>query len=304
MMRPLLAASALWLALAGASAPDTPRIERVDPLTVQDDDFARHRDPAEWKGLRVDRIGFTEERGHWRMWRIANARRPGPLWFVPHDNENAGFEAALVAVRRYGGVIVAVDSGVSPGDDGIRFNRAVEYGPPIDPNRNFDSALPGYARAVLANYRGPGPVIALHTNSPGFDPTDSKCNRDDPKTNGVISIRFCDDTLIPSASQSRTYPFDDDDTVAFATFLAKGTPSDAYCRDAMVGADFNVVQERVLTSDGSASNYAVLHGLRYLNFETQERGLEPAELAGARDRLLWMIDRAIALCAPEVKAAR
>lgn len=296
MIRAVLAASALWL--AGASAPDAPRIARVDPLTVQDDDFARHRDPAEWKGLRVERITFTEERGHWRMWRIANPARPGPLWFVPHDNENAGFEAALVAVRRYGGVVVAVDSGVSPGDDGIRYNNAVDYGQPIDPNRNFDSALPGYARAVLGHYKGPGPVIALHTNSPGFDPTDSKCHRDDPKGNGVISIRFCDDTLIPSASQRRDYPFDDDDTVAFATFLAKDPPGSAFCRDAMVGADFNVVQERVLTSDGSLSNYAVLHGLKYLNFETQERGLDPTELAGARDRLLNMIGRALAMCAP------
>lgn len=40
----------------------------------------------------------------------------------------------------------------------------------------------------------------------------------------------------------------------------------------MVGADFNVVQERVVTSDGSLSNYAVLHGLAYLNFETLDRG--------------------------------
>lgn len=302
MMRALVTASALWLALAGASAPDRVAVARVDPLTVADDDFARHRDPAEWRGLRVDALTFTEERGRWRMWRIANPRRPGPLWFVPHDNENAGFEAALVAVRRYGGVIVAVDSGVAPGEDGVRLNGAVAYGRPIDPNRNFDSALPGYARTVLNNYSGHGPVIALHTNAPGFDPTDSKCNRDDPKTNGVISIRFCDDTLIPSASKRRDYPFDDDDSVAFATFLAKDGPSAAYCRDAMVGADFNVVQERVVTSDGSLSNYAVLHGLRYLNFETQERGLEPAALASARDRLVWMIDHALALCAPEVKA--
>ncbi len=32
----------------------------------------------------------------------------------------------------------------------------------------------------------------------------------------------------------------------------------------MVGADFNVVKERVVTSDGSLSNYGVLHGLAYL----------------------------------------
>lgn len=291
-------------ALFGAAPADPVRIARVDPLTVQDDDFARHRDAAEWKGLAVTRIAFREERAEWRLWRIVNARHAkGPLFFVPHDNENAGFEAGLAALRKYGGTLIAVDSGVSPGNDGIRMNRAVAYGAPIDPNRNFDSALPGYARRILADLaRGGGPIIALHTNAKGFETAESKCNQGDPEGQGVISIRFCDDTLIPSPSRARAWPFDDDDTVAFATFLARDTPSAAFCRDAMVGADFNVVQERVLTSDGSLSNYAVLHGLRYLNFETLDRGLDPAELALARDRLSFMADRALAMCAPEVKA--
>lgn len=300
----VLAASAAWLALSGSSDPDRATVSRVDPLTVQDDDFARHRDPAEWRGLAVSRIEFREERARWRLWRIANVRhRRGPLFFVPHDNENAGFEAGLTLVRKYGGTLIAVDSGIEPGADGVRMNRAVDYGKPVDPNRNFDSALPGYARHILANLHG-GPVIALHTNAKGFETADSKCNKGDPEGQGVISIRFCDDTLIPSPSRSKSYPFDDDDTVAFATFVAKQQPGDAFCRDRMVDADFNVVQERVLTSDGSLSNYAVLHKLAYLNFETLDRGLDPAELALARDRLLFMVDHAIAMCAPKVKASR
>jgi hypothetical protein len=299
-MRALLAAL-LPFALVGAG-DDRPRITPVDPLTVSDDDFARHRDPAEWKGLAVSRVAFQVERGSWRLWRIRNARHPaGPLWFVPHDNENAGFEAALVAVRRYGGTLIAVDSGIEPGGDGVRLNQAVRYGKPIDPNRNFDTALPGYADRVLASLHPGYPIIALHTNAPGFDPTDSRCNRSDPKGDGIISIRFCDDVLTPSPSQRREWPFDDDDTVAFATYHAGQSPSDAFCRDAMVGADFNVVQERVVASDGSLSNYAVLHHLHYLNFETQDRGLEPAALASARDRLVHMVDQALAMCAPRRK---
>jgi hypothetical protein len=299
-----LLVGALTPLMVSASAPDRTVVTRINPLTVIDDDFARHRDPGEWRGLRVQRIEFSAERGAWRLWRIANRARPrGPLFFVPHDNENAGFEAGLWAVRRYGGVLIAVDSGVAPGHDGERYNAATAYGPPIDPNRNFDSGLPGYADRILADLkRGGGPIIALHTNTPGFDPTDSKCHRDDPKRDGIISIRFCDDTLTPSASQRREWPFDDDDTVAFATYRASQRPEDAFCRNAMVGADFNVVQERVVASDGSLSNYAVLHGIRYLNFETQERGLDPAELAGARDRLTAMIRTALGLCVPAVKA--
>lgn len=293
-----------WLALACASAGDPDaQVTRVDPLTVQDDDFARHRDPAEWKGLAVSRIEFREERAAWRLWRIANERhRRGPLWFVPHDNENAGFEAGLEAVRKYGGTLIAVDAGIA--DDGVRMNRAVDYGRPVDPNRNFDTALPGYARHILADLRPGMPVIALHTNGRGFDTGESRCNKSDPPGGGVISIRYCDDTLRPSPSLRRAWPWDDDDTVAFATHLAKDPPSTAFCRDEMVAADFNVVQEGVIASDRSLSNYAVLHGLDYLNFETLDRGDGADGLAEGRRRLVHIIDRALALCAPKVKPVK
>lgn len=293
-------AALAWIALAGAGEPRAV-VTPVDPLTVQDDDFARHRDPAEWKGLKVSRIEFREERAQWRLWRIESGRK-GPLWFVPHDSENGGFEAALVAVRKYGGSVVAVDAGVVPAADGTRMNRAVDYGRPIDPNRNFDDALPFYARTVLAG-RG-WPIIALHTNSPGFASDESTCNQSDPVGRGVISIRFCDDTLTPSPSRSRSWPWDDDDSVAFATYRTGQPMSSAYCRDQMVAMDFNVVQERVVTSDGSLSNYSMLRGIDYLNFETQDRGLSPEGLAEMRDRLMYMIDHALAACAPGVKAAR
>ncbi|UZK66742.1 hypothetical protein [Sphingomonas sp. M1-B02] len=301
MLRPMFVAGLAWLALTSAAPASDARVERVDPLTVDDDDFARHRDPADWRGLAVTRIEFREERAAWRLWRIANLRqRKGPLWFVPHDNENAGFEAALVAVRKYGGTIIAVDAGVADGTDGVRMNRAIDYGRPVDPNRNFDSALPGYARRILADLSPGMPIIALHTNGRGFDTADSRCNQSDPPGNGVISIRYCDDTLTPSPSQARAWPWDDDDTVAFAPYRTGTNRADAYCARQMVAADFNVVFERIVTSDRSLSNYAVLHGLDYLNFETLERGVEPAGLAEARKRLVHIIDRALAMCAPRV----
>jgi hypothetical protein len=300
MPRTLLVAGLAWLGLSSAAPHGADRVSRVDPLTVEDDDFARHRDPAEWRGLAVSRIEFREERAAWRLWRIANLRhRRGPLWFVPHDNENAGFEAALVVVRKYGGTLVAVDAGVA--DDGMRMNRAVDYGRPVDPNRNFDSALPGYARRILADLARGMPIIALHTNAPGFDPSESRCNQSDPRGRGVISIRYCDDVLTPSPSRSRIWPWDDDDTVAFATFRAGQDRANAFCAQQMVVADFNVVFERVVTSDRSLSNYAVLHGLKYLNFETLDRGDGEADLAEGRNRLVHIVERALAMCAPGVR---
>ena len=287
--------------LFAAYDPGPVTVSHVDPLTVADDDFARHRSPATWRGLTVTRIDFAEERATWQLYRIADARRPrGPLWFVPHDDENAGFEAALVAVRRYGGTIIVIDS------DGARRNGRVAFGRSIDPNRNFHDGLPRYPSQVLgAINRGAWPIIALHTNSPGYEGRRSTCNRGgDTAGEGIISIRFCNAVLTPSPSRARRYPFDSDDTVAFAAHTATRVPASAFCRDAMVRADWNVVQERVVNSDGSLSNFAVLRGLDYLNFETTETGLEPTALAAAGDRLTWMIDRAMTMCGPRPKALK
>jgi hypothetical protein len=302
----IAALGAAWLALAGIAPPDQVRATRVDPLTVADDDFARHRNPAEWSGLSVSRIEFREERGNWRLFRIASIARPrGPLWFVPHDNENAGFEAALAGVRAYGGVVIVVDSGIAQDRDGTRRNMAVEFGRPIDPNRNFRDGYPLYSSTILADYaRGARPIIALHTNAPGFDPTYSRCNRSDPQGQGEVSIRFCDDVMQPHPSAGRAWPFDDDDSVAYVAHRAGASPFSAYCGKALAMADFNVIFEKVTTSDGSLSNYALLRGLDYVNFETQERGLDPAALADGRNRLVAMVDRAMTLCtAPATRLA-
>ncbi|WP_343519201.1 hypothetical protein [Sphingomonas sp.] len=287
---------ALWLALTGIRQEDGIRSTPVDPLTLADDDFARHRDPAEWRGLAVTQLEFQEERGTWRLFRIANTKkRRGPLWFVPHDNENAGFEAALAGVRAYGGVVIAVDSGLA--EDGKRRNAAVDRGRPIDPNRNFRDGYPRYATTILADYaRGARPVIALHTNSPGFDTGASHCNQSDRPGRGEVSIRFCDDVMRPHPSQGRAWPFDDDDTLAYVAWRSGTSPAAAWCGRALARAGFNVVFERVAISDGSLSNYALLRGLDYVNFETQERGLDPARLAESRNRLVAMIDRAMELC--------
>ncbi len=288
--------------LLGAYDPGPVAAVRVNPLTVVDDDFARHRSPATWRGLTVTRIDFTEERATWRLYRINDPKRPrGPLWFIPHDDENAGFEAALVAIRKYGGTIVAVDS------NGTRRNSRVAFGRAIDPNRNFHDGLPRYPSRVLAAVnRGAWPIIALHTNSPGYEGNRATCGNRGGNTDGegIISIRFCNAVLTPNASRAKRYPFDDDDTVAFATYRATQNPASAFCRARMVRADWNVVQERVVNSDGSLSNFAVLHGLDYLNFETAETGLDPAALAAARDRLTWMIDRAMAMCGPHPQPHR
>jgi hypothetical protein len=296
------------LAVAAAFALATPLPSAgpvaIDPLTIADDDFDRHRDPAEWRGLAVEQIDFREDRVHWRLWRIVNTARPrGPLWLVLHDNESGAFDAALVAVRAYGGAVVAVDSGVHPDHDGQRFNYAVDRGAPVDPNRNFDPAAPLYTAQVLGN-RTPadGPVIALHTNTRGFDTRLSSCNRSDRPGNGVISIRYCDARYTPYPSLAKPWPFDDDDSLVFIPQLAGRDFRAAFCWRLTV-EDFNVVAETVGVSDRSISNYAVPRGLPYLTLETRDTGAGTAAFASQRDRLVAMVDRVFAACVPEIERA-
>lgn len=281
------------VARAAPSAPSTP----VDPLTVADDDFARHRDPALWQGLRVSRLAVEEGPVSWRFFRIANDARPnGPLWVVTHDNENATFAAALSALRSYGGVAIIVDTGARDDDYAARFNWFTG-GKPIDPNRYFDDRHPGYTRAVLADLGSPPRlIVALHTNEPGFDPALSGCGATRGEGAGNISIRLCTERWHPVAAPVRRWPFDNDDTLALVPFLAGRPQTSARCGTALVAQGYNVVFERVAASDGSLSNYAVQHGLPYVNVETEELGSSPDGIAAARDRLVAMIDGVMERC--------
>ena len=77
----------------------------------RDPDFARNRTALQDGALCVQIVSFVEAGLKWTLEVIAHRKRAGPLWAVPHDNENAAFNTAVYAVRRYGGVIVAVETG-------------------------------------------------------------------------------------------------------------------------------------------------------------------------------------------------
>lgn len=274
----------------------------IDPLTVDDDDFARARDPGLWRDLRVERLGLREGGMGWRLWRIVNrARASGPLWVVTHDDENATFAAALFAVRSWGGVVMVVDTGARDIGYGARFNRDGD-GLQIDPNRNFRATTPLYARSMLRDLGAePRLIVALHANAPGYDPALPRCPGEPLLRGGSgdMSVALCTARMTPRRSLARGWPFDDDDTLALLPHLA--TDADrtrGWCSGPLARADFNMVYEHVGYSDGSLSNYAVLRGLDYINFETRDRGNGLAALIDGRSRLLTMIDRAMTLCAP------
>ncbi len=303
MVRALIILLSL-LAASAASAQAAPQriVTPVDPLTMGTDDFIRLADPALWDGLTVTRIEFRDDRAFWRLYRIDNPRNPnGPLWFVPHDNENAAFQAAVYAVRAYGGQVVAVEEARSLSGPDSRMNGDVAFGKSIDPNRNFRDETPAYASEILASLGPPARlIVALHTNEPGYDSSESTCGPQLPAYTGKgeISVLLCNDVYTPRPSLSEDWPFDDTDSVAIVSYPGSGGPGDGYCVQALADADMNIMLERVMTSDGSLSNFALFHGLPYVNLETQDRGVTPAGLGDARSRLLAMIGIVMDRCAP------
>ena len=198
-------------------------------------------------GLGIVSVEGTVAR--WSLLVISHRSRSGPRWVLPHDNENAAFDAGVVAVLRYGGVLVAVESGEN------RMWRG------IDPNRVFGSgacgrgrADPAYTSAVLAGLDRRFPIVGLHSNE---------------RRGGTISMA----RPYPGAEAFRAAagatvgpgaPRRDDDTMVILAGRAPAT--EAAARGAIAWfteRGVNVLYETVRPgrSDCSLSNHAVLAGL-------------------------------------------
>ena len=268
---------------------------RLDPLTVQDADFMRHRAPAQWKGLRVEETRFVENGFAWHFFRITNEANPGGyFWAVPHDDENAAFSAALTGVRTRGGIAIVVDT--TPGEEtrDNRMNVSIDGTRRVDPNRNFGADAPLFAARFLDVPDLDGRfVLSLHSNEIGYDIRESRCAQPGDSGKGTISVHFCSSILQPFPSVKRAYPSDDDDTLVLVP-VRMGTPFPA-CSEKLRAADVNVVVEQVWYSDGSLSNHLLrVHPrIRYATLETAHE--LPGD-DGARRRLTTLADRTIEIC--------
>jgi hypothetical protein len=239
--------------LAGAAWAQPVTRAPLDPVHAPFADLARHRDDPVWARLSVATLRFAEGDYRWTLIVISDPTRPaGPFWFVPHDDENAAFDAGLHALATYGGRLVAVANGgrrdLRP--EGRRPAGCVR---PCDPNRDFGPAGPLYDATVLG-LMGPGqPVVGLHTNAPGgtgrggrgsvfVDPTD---------TDRVFSS--------PTASGA----FANGDTVAIVAGRAPKTQARPPCVETLNAGGVQVAYEQVSgppggAGDGSLSNRLAL----------------------------------------------
>jgi hypothetical protein len=293
-----LALSPVAAALAGQWTAAT-----VENLQTHDDDLARHADDPEFlDGLRVRENRFNENGFDWHLIRFESVAKPdGPLWMVPHDDENAAFDAMIAAIKAYGGVGIAVNSG--PGSSrmmrgnglcGVR-RSTVSL---CDPNRNFDSAAPLYTAAFLDQRSDGQPVIALHTNSHGF-------SGDGGGGQGQITILDRDayrrgeikprsDGLLAVGPQPVMANYD---TLGLTAYLASSDRPDdksAACGRTLANSGIHFWHERVGNSDGSMSNYLILNhpDIRYFNAESRVE----TDLSLAASRHMIMIAAYLGKC--------
>jgi hypothetical protein len=298
----LMACAAMFLSTASAAA-DWQVIEPAQLHLLQDDDIERNRPIAgAFEGFSIDEMRFSENGFDWHLLRFSSVTKPdGPLWVVPHDDENAAFDAMLAGLRLHGGVAIVVNTGPASsrrqagnGLCGVRISAATA----CDPNRNFDARTPLFTNAILGEWKAGRPVIALHTNSDGFS-GDGAGGRGDitmldarAYQNGKQQVRA--DGFWGTGSFP---PLNDPDVYAIFPYRSDQgiSPGDAGCRNSLNENGIHVWHERVGKSDGSLSNYIALNRpeIAYVNFEA-ERAADLSIAAGAQ-RI--MIDAYLSTCA-------
>ena len=305
-MRKLLALPFALLACLTAATAWHPKpivewkeVAATDIATLQDDDLIRHSaEPDFLSGVTVSETRFSEAGFNWHLLRFVNAAKPvGPLWVVPHDDENAAFDSAISALKSHGGVAIVVNSG--RGSSRTQTGQGTCGGrTPIlsrcDPNRNFSSATPLFTNAHLDQRPSGQPVIALHTNSPGFGPGKGEITILDAAAASKGKIRPRKNGYFGGVGP---VALKDHDSYAIIPFVApKIQEYDVRCRKALVQAGVHVWHEAVGKSDGSFSNYAVLEkaDMVYVNMESRRE----VNLMVASERHRLMVDAYLKGCSP------
>lgn len=144
----------------------------TDPAAIRDRDVARNMGAFEVDpNLCISEERFAEHGRRWHMVIISNTKaRRGPTWAILHDNEDSAFDAALYAVSRYGGKMVALETGENRSFNGQ------------DPNRNFGAAAgitapcrnmasrpaPAFTEAINRHFNRRYPVLTMHSNDNGY----------------------------------------------------------------------------------------------------------------------------------------
>jgi hypothetical protein len=287
---------ALCFSLAAhATKPSSWADRSAAELKLVDDDIGRNIGVADYfDGIAISEYRFSENGFDWHLIRFASASKPeGPLWMVPHDDENAAFDAMIAAVKEHGGVGIVVNSG--PGSlrrqsgDGVCGVRPGIVSS-CDPNRNFDATTPLFTSAFLGQRPSNQPVIALHTNAAGFS-GDGQQGRGEitvldreAARRGQIKPRSGALFAVNPKVEMANY-----DTLGLTAYLARnGKPgaTASKCGQAIATSGVHFWHERVSVSDGSMSNYLILNRPDIAYFNAESRAEVDLAVAAARHKVM------------------
>lgn len=301
---PMIASLALFAAISASSTPITSwtDIEGSNLVSI-DDDVARNiAREGFFDGIRISEYRFSENGFDWHLIRFSSIEKAdGPNWIVPHDDENAAFDAMIAAIQKYGGTGISVNSGTGSarlqsgaGVCGVKSARVTS----CDPNRNFDAQTPAFTATFVNMLKPDQPVIALHTNSHGFSGDGAGGRGDitiyDRKAFARGDIKARENGRL---ADNPTGDMENPDTLALSAFLARrGQPpeDDAACGKGMTQSGVHFWHEAVGKSDGSLSNYLILNrpDIAYINAESRAE----IDLALAAGRHAVMIKAYLEKC--------
>lgn len=307
-----IAILSMLVATPSSTASTWRDVGKAEIAQLNDDDLGRHAGEGGYlEGLDVSERRFSENGFDWHLIRFVNSAKPdGPLWMVPHDDENPAFEAAIIALKEHGGVAIMVNSGpgsarrqAGDGTCGVRPERTKS----CDPNRNFDERSPKFTAAFLDQRHEGQPVLALHTNSHGFT-GDGQGGRGeitilDAKAyqRGQTRARAGGYFAVDPKPEMGNY-----DTLGLTAYLSRNGGPDGQavlCQVAMTSAGTHFWHERVERSDGSMSNYLALRHPDIAYFNAESRDEVDLALSAARHKV--MVDAYLKGCKrPSVKAAK
>ena len=244
-----------------------------DPSRERDPDIARNLNTIRKAGLCFKKVVLSEGKYRWVFEVFSHPSHKGPFWVVPHDDENAAFDAAVYATARYGGGFLAVEAG----------ERRIFRGQ--DPNRNFgttrttakrcrDQRAPApkftatIFRIVKAHKAAGAPYMALHTNDNGLAGYGGT---------GTISVRRQSRVLKGFPSGAKGGLGDEDSVVLIAgrSEYNKNRSAQKTVRG-LNKLGLNVIYEHVTKrgNDCSYSNYILLRQpASYFNIEVQHGAL-------------------------------
>ena len=227
------------------------------------------------KNLCMHEISFKEGKYNWTMLLVTHPKSPrGAFWFLPHDNENTAFDAAVYATIKYGGGFLAVMA-----NDKRHFQGQ-------DPNRNFgDTAgtakickkqkypAPRYSKLVfdvIDTFRSGAPYLALHNNKDGWYKNGGQ---------GGVSI-------LNSSSSVQSYPatkgidkntrgLRDEDSLVYMAGYGNNPNQSKLNRLLRLGLNTKYEVIHKSRNDCSMSNYVVLRKgtTDYYNIETEHGDL-------------------------------